>query len=120
MNPDQVNIQLFGNRNQAFLVKFVDSDLRNFHEENVAGMDIDAQIRAGQIFEDFCSHIFSHGAVLTARKYPVHIQVKSRDSPGNRVDAQRIHGRIDVYDAVQIFRMRLNPFVDFITYILPF
>ena len=83
-------------------------------------MDIHTQIRAFQVFHEPVYDRFHHRALRVARKDPVHIQIKHRDSPRDRIDPQRIERRIDVHDSFQIPWFCLQPSEELITYELSF
>ena len=119
VNPDKVHIQLSGIGHQRIPGQCVNPHLRDLPQENIAGMDVDHHVAAGQVLHNSGGDIFRHGAVLLTGENPVHIQIKGRDAPGNGVDAQRIQRRIHIHDPRQMLRVLPNPTLELIAHILP-
>ena len=90
MDPDKIQIQPCCERQQGLFCVDIDAGLGNLPQENVAGMNVNAKIRSGNVLHDFCSHMLCYGSLLASRKNPVHVQVKHRNTPGYGVHAQGI------------------------------
>ena len=120
MDPHKIHINLPGKWNKGFRRQLIDSHLRQLHQEDIAGMDIHTQIRAFQVFHEPVYDRFHHRALRVARKDPVHIQIKHRDSPRDRINPQRIERRIDIHDSFQITGFCLQPSEQLITHKLSF
>ena len=102
VNPDEVYIQLLCQGKKGVFMNFVDAHLRNFCEENVAGMDVDTQVGVSEVIHDFRCQIFIHTAIAVTGEQAVHIHVEGRNPACDGVDAKWIHGGINVHDAVEM------------------
>ena len=90
VNPDKIHIQQLGIGQQSLRRLFVDSDLGQFPQKNIAGMYINAQICTSQILYDPGSHILSCGPVFITRENPIHVHVEHRDPSGNGIDSHGV------------------------------
>lgn len=64
MYPYKVQVQTACKGNQVLRSINIDTGLRNLTQENIAGMDINTQIRTLNVLDDFCRHIIKCGRYL--------------------------------------------------------
>jgi len=83
-------------------------------------MNVHTEIRPRNIPHNLSGHMLRHRALVTPRKDPVHIDVKSGDASGDGIHPQRIHGRIDIHDSLHMLLLLLKNPVQLIADILPF
>ena len=105
MDPDEVAVELLGERNQPVGRIDVDAHLRNFAQEDVRRVNVDGAGRALHVGNDLGRDDFLGRAVGVAGEDAVHVKVKARNAAGDGVDAERIERRIDVDDARQMLGM---------------
>ena len=109
MHPYKIHIDILCQRDQFLCRELIDPHLRQFHKENIAGMNIHAEISSFQVLRQSTDQRLHHRAFIIPRKDPVHIQVKHRNPSGDRINSQRVQSRIYIYDPFQPFRLRLQP-----------
>ena len=108
MYPDKIHVQMLGKGNQFFRGVDIDPHLRDLTEEDIAGVDVNADISTLEILDQPRRDHLRHGAVLVAGESAVHIQIAKGHTAGHGADAQRVHGRIEIYRAAEMLRVLLQ------------
>ena len=103
MNPDIIHVQPFCHRKQFFLLPFINSDLRNFPQIDIAGMNIYNKIGTCYIINDAACYVFNHRALRITRENTVHVQIKHRYLACYGIHSQRIQARINIHYTVPVF-----------------
>ena len=60
MDPDKIQIQTCREGQKLLPGVNIDAGLWNFPQENIAGMNVNAQVCACNILHDFCRHMLCH------------------------------------------------------------
>ena len=120
MNPDEVHVQLPGHGHQNRGGVDVDAHLGDLPQVDVAGVDVHQRVGPLQVRHQAGGDVLRHGAVLAAGEGAVHVQVTQRNAAGHGADAQRVHCRVQVHRAVQVFRVLLQQTVQLKDHILAF
>ena len=108
MNPDEIHVQHPRPRHQRFRHVDVDAHLRNLAQENVARMNVNHHVCPFQIVQNLISSPFCHRSVRIAREDAVHIQIESRHTPHNRINAQWIQGGINLDRSIEQMTFRFQ------------
>ena len=99
VEPDEVQVQLVGQRDEDPGELLVDPDLGDLPEEDVAGMDVDDQVGPGQALHDGMGDPVGDVAAGGAGEVPVQVGIEDRQRPGQGVEPQGVEGRVEVNPA---------------------
>ena len=94
--------------------------LRYLADKNVAGVYVNAHIRAFDVFDELFCDIFGDRADIRPREHTVHIQSRHRERSRYRLHAERIYRRIYFDRACKVRHICSDLLHELIADILPF
>ena len=105
MNPDEIAVEFLSQGHQFFGRVDVDTNLRNLPQKDIRRMNVNGAGGPLHVGNDLgCNHLF-RGAFCVSRENAVHIQIKTRNTPRDRINAQRIDSRINVDNTAHELRI---------------